>query len=111
MDRMPVLARVEVSRTNPTRTTEVMMVVVVVGHGVIVTATNLRGMRANGVEVHRHHLFTPLCILLQKKVKKRRTHLLVWRQGRWRNDCVLSPLGDVDCTGPDSFGVRIVTPS
>ena len=47
MDRMPVLARVEVSRTNPTRTTEVM--VVVVGQGVIVTATNLRGIRANEV--------------------------------------------------------------
>ena len=43
MDRMPVLARVEVSRTNPTRTTEVMMVVVVVGQGVIVTTTNLKG--------------------------------------------------------------------
>ena len=50
MDRMPVLARVEVSRTNPTRTTEVMMVVVV-GQGVIVTATNLRGIRAIEVEV------------------------------------------------------------
>ena len=50
MDRMPVLARVEVSRTNSTRATEVMMVVVV-GQGVIVTATNLRGIRAIEVEV------------------------------------------------------------
>ena len=65
MDRMPVLARVEVSRSNPTRTTEVM-VVVVVGQGVIVTATNLQGIRANEVEVHRYHLFTPICILLKK---------------------------------------------
>ena len=55
MDRMPVLARVEVSRTNPTRTTEVMMVVVV-GQGVIVTTTNLRGLRAKEVEVQDSHL-------------------------------------------------------
>ena len=60
MDRMPVLARVEVSRTNPTRTTEVMMVVVVVGQGVIVTATNLRGMSANEVEVQASFIHTPL---------------------------------------------------
>ena len=59
MDRMPVLARVEVSRTNPTRTTEVMMVVVV-GQGVIVTATNLRGMRAIEVEVQASFIHTSL---------------------------------------------------